>query len=151
MKKITQATYLKWYEDMFFWRKFEDKLAAVYIQQKVRGFLHLYNGQEAILAGALHAMELGRDRMITAYRNHVQPIAVFSPDTVNSLGLTLKNISSGISFIHCLNGPVSFCVPFVSNVIELGKLACFSSSLYMPILAACPVIIKGSPPVKHKC
>ena len=61
---------------MFFWRKFEDKLAAVYIQQKVRGFLHLYNGQEAVLAGALHAMDLTKDRMITAYRNHVQPIGM---------------------------------------------------------------------------
>lgn len=76
MKKITKATYLKWYEDMLFWRKFEDKLAQVYIQQKVRGFLHLYNGQEAILAGALHAMDLKKDRMITAYRNHVQPIGM---------------------------------------------------------------------------
>ena len=38
MKEITKETYLKWYEDMLFWRKFEDKLAAVYIQQKVRGF-----------------------------------------------------------------------------------------------------------------
>ncbi|MEK9613706.1 MAG: pyruvate dehydrogenase (acetyl-transferring) E1 component subunit alpha, partial [Flavobacteriaceae bacterium] len=65
-----------WYENMLFWRKFEDKLAAVYIQQKVRGFLHLYNGQEAVLAGSLHAMELGKDRMITAYRNHVQPIGM---------------------------------------------------------------------------
>jgi pyruvate dehydrogenase E1 component alpha subunit len=61
---------------MLFWRKFEDKLAAVYIQQKVRGFLHLYNGQEAILAGALHAMDLTKDKMITAYRNHVQPIGM---------------------------------------------------------------------------
>lgn len=61
---------------MLFWRKFEDKLAQVYIQQKVRGFLHLYNGQEAILAGALHAMDLTKDRMITAYRNHVQPIGM---------------------------------------------------------------------------
>ena len=61
---------------MLFWRKFEDKLAQVYINQKVRGFLHLYNGQEAVLAGAIHAMELGKDRMITAYRNHVQPIAM---------------------------------------------------------------------------
>ena len=76
MKKITKDTYLSWYEDMLFWRKFEDKLAAVYIQQKVRGFLHLYNGQEAVLAGSLHAMDLSKDKMITAYRNHVQPIGL---------------------------------------------------------------------------
>jgi pyruvate dehydrogenase E1 component alpha subunit len=61
---------------MYFWRKFEDKLAQVYIQQKVRGFLHLYNGQEAVLAGAMHAMDQNKDRVITAYRNHVQPIAM---------------------------------------------------------------------------
>ena len=67
---------MKWYEDMLFWRKFEDKLAQVYIQQKVRGFLHLYNGQEAILAGSLHVMDLTKDKMITAYRNHVQPIGM---------------------------------------------------------------------------
>ena len=76
MKKITKQTYIDWYRDMLFWRKFEDKLAAVYIQQKVRGFLHLYNGQEAVLAGAIHAMDLSKDKMITAYRNHVQPIAM---------------------------------------------------------------------------
>jgi pyruvate dehydrogenase E1 component alpha subunit len=76
MKAITKDTYINWYEDMLFWRKFEDKLAALYIQQKIRGFLHLYNGQEAVLAGAIHAMELGEDKMITAYRNHVQPIAM---------------------------------------------------------------------------
>lgn len=76
MKKITKETYINWYRDMLFWRKFEDKLAAVYIQQKVRGFLHLYNGQEAVLAGSLHAMDLTKDKMITAYRNHVQPIGM---------------------------------------------------------------------------
>ena len=74
-KRITKATYLKWYEDMLFWRKFEDMSAALYIQQKIRGFLHLYNGQEAVLAGSAFAMEKG-DKMITAYRNHVQPIAL---------------------------------------------------------------------------
>ena len=76
MNPITKETYINWYKDMLFWRKFEDKLAAVYIQQKVRGFLHLYNGQEAVLAGALHAMDLSKDKMITAYRNHVQPIGM---------------------------------------------------------------------------
>ena len=74
MNPITKETYLNWYEDMLFWRKFEDKLAAVYIQQKVRGFLHLYNGQEAVLAGALHEMYLQKDSMISAYSNHVMPI-----------------------------------------------------------------------------
>lgn len=74
-KKITKSILLKWYEDMLFWRKFEDKAAALYIQQKIRGFLHLYNGQEAVLAGSVFAME-ENDRMITAYRNHVQPIAL---------------------------------------------------------------------------
>lgn len=74
-KKITKSVYLKWYEEMLFWRKFEDKTSALYIQQKIRGFLHLYNGQEAILSGSLLAMEEG-DKMITAYRNHVQPIGM---------------------------------------------------------------------------
>ena len=74
MKKITKQTYLDWYENMLFWRKFEDKLAAVYIQQKVRGFLHLYNCQEAVLAGSLHAMEIGKDRMITGIETTFSPL-----------------------------------------------------------------------------
>ena len=71
MKKITKQTYLKWYEDMLFWRKFEDKLAQVYINQKVRGFLHLYNGQEAVLAGSLHAMDLTKDKMMSFCPNYM--------------------------------------------------------------------------------
>jgi len=76
MKKFTKKAYLKIYEDMLLWRKVEDKAGALYIQQKIRGFLHLYNGQEAVLAGAMHVLDAKKDRMITAYRNHVQPIAM---------------------------------------------------------------------------
>ena len=74
--KYTKETYLNWYKNMLLWRKFEDKASALYIQQKIRGFLHLYNGQEAILAGSIYAMNLKKDKMITAYRDHVQPIAM---------------------------------------------------------------------------
>ena len=35
--------------EICYYEKFEDKASALYIQQKIRGFLHLYNGQEAIL------------------------------------------------------------------------------------------------------
>ena len=74
--KFSKETYLKWYKDMMLWRKFEDKTSALYIQQKIRGFLHLYNGQEAVLAGSIYAIDIKKDKMITAYRDHVQPIAM---------------------------------------------------------------------------
>ena len=74
--KFSKETYIKWYKDMMLWRKFEDKTSALYIQQKIRGFLHLYNGQEAVLAGSIYAMDIEKDKMITAYRDHVQPIAM---------------------------------------------------------------------------
>ncbi|XOD66670.1 MAG: pyruvate dehydrogenase (acetyl-transferring) E1 component subunit alpha [Flavobacteriales bacterium Tduv] len=76
MKKITVETYLQWFKDMSFWRRFEDKCRSLYLKQKIRGFLHLYNGQEAIPAGLVHAMDLSKDKMITAYRCHVLPIAM---------------------------------------------------------------------------
>jgi len=76
MKEITTETYLKWFKDMSFWRKFEDKCRSLYLKQKIRGFLHLYNGQEALPAGLTHAMDLSKDKMITAYRCHIFPISM---------------------------------------------------------------------------
>lgn len=75
MEKITKETYLQWYREMTFWRRFEDKCRSLYLKQKIRGFLHLYNGQEALPAGFLHAMKPD-DKVITAYRCHVWPLAM---------------------------------------------------------------------------
>lgn len=75
MEKITKETYLQWYREMTFWRRFEDKCRSLYLKQKIRGFLHLYNGQEALPAGFLHAMK-PEDKVITAYRCHVWPMAM---------------------------------------------------------------------------
>lgn len=77
-KKFGKETYLRWYEDMLLWRKFEEKAGQLYIQQKIRGFCHLYIGQEAVLAGSVEATEEG-DKFITAYRDHVHPIALGVP------------------------------------------------------------------------
>ena len=76
MKEFSKEVYLKWYEDMTMWRRFEDKCRSLYLKQKIRGFLHLYNGQEAIPAGFTHAMDMAKDSMITAYRCHVHPMAM---------------------------------------------------------------------------
>lgn len=77
-KKFGKKEYLKWYEEMLLWRKFEEKAGQLYIQQKIRGFCHLYIGQEAVVAGSVAAMEEG-DKVITAYRDHVHPIALGVP------------------------------------------------------------------------
>ena len=75
-KKFDKKAYLKSFYDMLLWRKFEEKCAALYIQQKIRGFLHLYNGQEAILSGLINSIDPKKDKVITAYRCHVLPIAM---------------------------------------------------------------------------
>lgn len=76
MKEFSKEVYLKWFEEMTIWRRFEDKCRSLYLKQKIRGFLHLYNGQEAIPAGFTHAMDMSKDSMITAYRCHVHPMAM---------------------------------------------------------------------------
>lgn len=72
--EITKDTYLQWYESMLLMRKFEEKAGQLYGQQKIRGFCHLYIGQEAILAGAMSVLTPD-DSMITAYRDHAHAIA----------------------------------------------------------------------------
>jgi pyruvate dehydrogenase E1 component alpha subunit len=73
--KFDKATYLKWYESMLLMRKFEEKAGQLYIQQKIRGFCHLYIGQEALVAGAISATK-PTDNYITAYRDHAHPIGL---------------------------------------------------------------------------
>lgn len=73
-KKFSKEQYIKWYEEMLLWRRFEEKASQLYIQQKIRGFCHLYIGQEAVVAGATSVIRHS-DNMISAYRDHVHPIA----------------------------------------------------------------------------
>lgn len=71
--KFSKTQYMSWYESMYLMRKFEEKLSQLYIQRKFGGFLHLYIGQEAVVAGAVSATK-PEDNMITAYRCHAHPI-----------------------------------------------------------------------------
>jgi 2-oxoisovalerate dehydrogenase E1 component len=55
-------------------RLFEDKCAEVYTQQKIRGFLHLYDGEEAIAAGIIPLLDI-KDRLVATYREHGHALA----------------------------------------------------------------------------
>ncbi|MDN4165815.1 pyruvate dehydrogenase (acetyl-transferring) E1 component subunit alpha [Cytophagales bacterium LB-30] len=75
--KYSKETYLQWFESMLLMRKFEEKAGMLYGQQKIRGFCHLYIGQEACAAGSISALEKG-DKYITAYRDHAHPLGLGS-------------------------------------------------------------------------
>ncbi|MFN4083860.1 MAG: pyruvate dehydrogenase (acetyl-transferring) E1 component subunit alpha [Bacteroidia bacterium] len=71
--KFNKETYIKWYEQMLLMRRFEEKAAQLYGQQKIKGFCHLYIGQEAVVAGTMSALQKD-DRIITAYRDHAHAL-----------------------------------------------------------------------------
>ncbi len=72
--KFSKETYLYWYELMLLLRRFEEKTGQLYGMQKIRGFCHLYIGQEALAAGCMTATQPD-DIFITAYRDHAMAIA----------------------------------------------------------------------------
>lgn len=74
-EEFSKETYMFWYESMLLMRRFEEKSGQLYGQQKIRGFCHLYIGQEACAAGSVSALKKG-DKYITAYRDHAHPLAL---------------------------------------------------------------------------
>src|SRR5687767_13990997 len=75
--EFSKETYLFWYETMQLMRKFEERAGQLYGMQKIKGFCHLYIGQEACVAGAVSALTKD-DKWITAYRDHAHPLGLGS-------------------------------------------------------------------------
>lgn len=74
---------LKLLEQMLLIRRFEEKSAQMYGLQKIGGFCHLYIGQEAVAVGSIAALDLEKDYVLTAYRDHGHALACgMSADTV---------------------------------------------------------------------
>ena len=71
---ITNQEILLIYEDMILGRYFEDMCAQMYYRGKMFGFVHLYNGQEAISTGVIKALE-NDDYVCSTYRDHVHALS----------------------------------------------------------------------------
>jgi len=67
------------YRDMTLGRRFEDKCAEMYYRGKMFGFVHLYNGQEAVSTGVIKAMKLQHDWFCSTYRDHVHALSCGVP------------------------------------------------------------------------
>ncbi len=64
----------KFYREMLLIRRFEEKCVELYSNEKIRGFLHLYIGEEAIAVGVMHALT-PEDSVLATYREHGQALA----------------------------------------------------------------------------
>ncbi len=65
---------LRLLHDMLRIRRFEEKCAELYSAGKIRGFLHLYIGEEAVAAGAIPALAAD-DAIVATYREHGHALA----------------------------------------------------------------------------
>ena len=62
------------YKNMLLIRRFEEQCGRLYMEQKIKGFLHLYIGEEAIATGAISGLR-DDDYIITHYRDHGHALA----------------------------------------------------------------------------
>lgn len=74
---MDKTTLLEWYRQMVLIRRFEERSDELYqLEGKIKGFLHLYIGQEAVAVGTIAARDPNKDHLITAYRDHGHALAV---------------------------------------------------------------------------
>lgn len=66
---LSEENLVQMYYDMLLIRRFEEKAAQMYGMEKIMGFCHLYNGQEAVAVGG-NAATRESDYFLTAYRDH---------------------------------------------------------------------------------
>ena len=76
---VDRDTGLELYRDMTLGRRFEDKCAEMYYRGKMFGFVHLYNGQEAVSTGVIGAMKRQHDWFCSTYRDHVHALSAGVP------------------------------------------------------------------------
>lgn len=72
---LSEADKVRMFTDMTRIRRFEERSLRAYQQGKMGGFLHLYEGQEAVAIGTISLLG-SDDHVITAYRDHGHGLAV---------------------------------------------------------------------------
>ena len=73
--KASKDELLSLYKQMLLIRRFEERAGQLYGLGLIGGFCHLYIGQEAVAVGLQSAMTVGKDSVITGYRDHGHMLA----------------------------------------------------------------------------
>jgi pyruvate dehydrogenase E1 component alpha subunit len=135
---ITAAEGLMLYEDMVLGRTFEDKCAEMYYRGKMFGFVHLYNGQEAVATGVIKAMRPD-DYTCSTYRDHVHALSAGVP--ANQVMAELFGKETGCSkgrggSMHMFSAEHNFLggFAFVAEGIPVAAGAAFRSKYMREVL-----------------
>ena len=73
-EEFTSQQKLDAFRQMLFIRRFEEKCVELYSAGKIRGFLHLYIGEEAVAVGVMQSLK-PEDRIVATYREHGHALA----------------------------------------------------------------------------
>jgi pyruvate dehydrogenase E1 component alpha subunit len=73
--KASKDEMLQLYREMLLIRRFEERAGQLYGLGLIGGFCHLYIGQEAVAVGLQSSMTVGKDSVITGYRDHGHMLA----------------------------------------------------------------------------
>jgi pyruvate dehydrogenase E1 component alpha subunit len=129
--KTDTAEALMLYRDMVLGRSFEDMCAQMYYKGKMFGFVHLYNGQEAISTGIIKALNIN-DYVCSTYRDHVHALSKGVP--ANEIMAELFGKETGCSrgrggSMHIFSSKYNFLggFAFIGEGIPIATGAAFQS------------------------
>nr|YP_009237363.1 pyruvate dehydrogenase E1 component, alpha subunit [Wildemania schizophylla]AKS28410.1 pyruvate dehydrogenase E1 component, alpha subunit [Wildemania schizophylla] len=122
------------YKDMVLGRSFEDTCAQMYYKGKMFGFVHLYNGQEAVSTGVIKLLN-STDYVCSTYRDHVHAL---------SKGVPSKNIMAELfgKETGCSKGRGAQCIFFSAPHNFLGGFAFIAEGIPVATGAAFQSIYK---------
>merc|ERR1711957_1016827 len=123
---VSNDDMIKWYKDMFTIRRMEIASDTMYKQREIRGFCHLYDGQEAVAVGMEAACTL-EDHFVTAYRDHAHcgcadpywpglALAIKYKKTPDAMAVALygDGASNQGQFFEALNMAALWKLPFIA-------------------------------------
>nr|YP_010471106.1 pyruvate dehydrogenase E1 component alpha subunit [Synarthrophyton patena]UVF62935.1 pyruvate dehydrogenase E1 component alpha subunit [Synarthrophyton patena] len=143
--EITNEQILILYEDMVLGRNFEDMCAQMYYRGKMFGFVHLYNGQEAVATGVIKALDRC-DYVCSTYRDHVHALSKGVPpeDIMAELFGKETGCSKGRGgSMHIFSAQYNFLggFAFIAEGIPIALGAAFQS-IYQKQVLSCKDKVK---------
>ncbi len=138
--EVSKQQVLSMYEDMVLGRSFEDMCAQMYYRGKMFGFVHLYNGQEAVSTGVIKALAK-QDYVCSTYRDHVH--ALSKGVSAKSVMAELFGKETGCSkgrggSMHIFSSPHNFLggFAFIAEGIPVALGAAFQSVYSKQVLGS---------------